>query len=273
MDKTPLISIITINFNDKIGLQRTFDSVFAQDYQDFEYIVIDGGSNDGSKELIEENTGKISYWISEPDKGIYNAMNKGIKVANGEYLLFLNSGDKFYNKKSLILSSNYLEREDIIYGDLEVVNEVRTFIKKYSQEVSLFYFLYESLPHPATFIKKSAFEKFGFYDENLKIVSDWKWFLVSICTQNASFKKIKVVISTFYLDGVSSNEENKAEIVNERDLVLSTCFPEQKKDLEQILTLHNENKILKVYEYKFNKLKKYRLVKLLHQLKLIHIPE
>ena len=103
MDKKPLISIITINFNDKIGLQRTFDSVFAQDFNDFEYIVIDGGSNDGSKELIEENTDKISYWISEPDKGIYNAMNKGIKVANGEYLLFLNSGDKFYNKKSLIL--------------------------------------------------------------------------------------------------------------------------------------------------------------------------
>ena len=267
------ISIITINYNDKKGLQRTFNSVFAQDFKDFEYIVIDGDSTDGSRELIENNAQKISYWVSEADKGIYNAMNKGIKAAKGEYLLFLNSGDKFYNEKSLILSSNYLEREDIIYGDLEIVKEDRSFIKKYSQEVSLFYFLYESLPHPATFIKKSAFEKFGFYDENLKIVSDWKWFLVSICSQNASFKKIKVVISTFYLAGISSNEENQAEIINERDLVFNTYFPEQKKELKQILTLHNENKILKEYEYKFNKLKKYRLVKLLHQLKLIHIPE
>ena len=91
MDKTPLISVITINFNDRVGLERTFESVFNQTFQDFEYIVIDGGSNDGSKELIEQNTEKISYWISEPDKGIYNAMNKGISAAKGDYLLFLNS--------------------------------------------------------------------------------------------------------------------------------------------------------------------------------------
>jgi glycosyltransferase involved in cell wall biosynthesis len=273
MDKTPLISVITINFNDRVGLERTFESVFNQTFQDFEYIVIDGGSNDGSKELIEENTEKISYWISEPDKGIYNAMNKGISAAKGKYLLFLNSGDKFYAEKSLSLGSKYLGEEDIIYGDLEVVNDEKSSIKKYPTDLSLFYFYEEALPHPSTFIKNSAFEKFGLYDENLKIVSDWKWFLVSICTQNASFKKIKVVISTFYLDGVSSNEENKAEIINERDLVFNTYFPEQKKELKQILTLHNENIILKEYEYKFNKLKKYRLVKLLHQLKLIHIPE
>ena len=75
MDKTPLISVITINFNERVGLERTFESVFNQTFQDFEYIVIDGGSNDGSKELIEQNTEKICYWISEPDKGIYNAMN------------------------------------------------------------------------------------------------------------------------------------------------------------------------------------------------------
>ena len=97
----PLISIITVNFNDKIGLERTLESVFSQNFRNFEYLVIDGGSNDGSKELLEKNSEKINYWVSEPDKGIYNAMNKGISFAKGEYLIFLNSGDHLKNENSL----------------------------------------------------------------------------------------------------------------------------------------------------------------------------
>ena len=87
------LSIITINYNNKNGLQKTIDSVISQTFKDFEWIIIDGGSTDGSKELIEKYSQHITYWVSEPDKGIYNAMNKGIKVAKGEYLFFLNSGD------------------------------------------------------------------------------------------------------------------------------------------------------------------------------------
>lgn len=268
----PKISIITISFNNKQGLEKTIESVVNQNYKDFEYIVIDGGSTDGSKELIEKNDDKISYWISEPDKGIYNAMNKGIKASKGEYLLFLNSGDKFYSENSLMLGSQYLGEEDIIYGDLEVVAEENSYIKKYPSGLSLFYFHEEALPHPATFIKKTAFERFGLYDENLKIVSDWKWFLLSICSHNASFKKIEEVISTFYLDGISSNAENQQKISNEKTLVFETYFPKQKADLQQMLNLKQENKKLSEFEYKFNKLKKYRLVQLLHQLKIIKIP-
>ena len=88
-----LLSIITINYNDKEGLARTMNSVLSQTYTDFEYIVIDGGSNDGSKTIIEQHQDQLGYWVSEPDSGIYNAMNKGIAKANGEYILFLNSGD------------------------------------------------------------------------------------------------------------------------------------------------------------------------------------
>ncbi len=90
------LSIITVNLNNKDGLQKTIDSVISQTFKDFEWIVIDGGSTDGSKELIEKYSDYISYWVSEPDKGIYNAMNKGIKVAKGDYLEFLNSGDIFF---------------------------------------------------------------------------------------------------------------------------------------------------------------------------------
>src|SRR5688572_27521016 len=93
----PKISIITINYNNLDGLKRTVDSVVNQTWQEFEYIVIDGGSTDGSGAYIESKSKHFHYWVSEPDKGIYNAMNKGIVKATGEYLLFLNSGDHFFN--------------------------------------------------------------------------------------------------------------------------------------------------------------------------------
>ena len=121
---TPLISIITVNFNDKIGLERTLESVFSQNFRNFEYLVIDGGSNDGSKELLEKNSEKINYWVSEPDKGIYNAMNKGISVAKGEYLIFLNSGDHFKNENSLEIAQKYLDKDITYFFQKHIINGV-----------------------------------------------------------------------------------------------------------------------------------------------------
>lgn len=269
----PKISVITISYNNKEGLEKTLKSVTSQDYTDFEYIVIDGGSNDGSKEIIEKYSYKISHWVSEPDKGIYHAMNKGIEAANGEYLLFLNSGDEFYNKNSISIGSEYLNNEDLVYFDLEVVDNETRFIKNYARELSLFYFYYESLPHPATFIKKNAFERFGLYDENLKIVSDWKWFTLSVCTHLCTFKHIDKTLSTFYLDGISSSIENRNKITKERNLVFETCYPRVKDDLKMLLELRDENKNLKEFEKKFYFLRKYRLVKLLDRLGFIKIPK
>ena len=112
------VSIITVNYNNNEGLQKTFDSVFAQTYVDFDYLVIDGGSNDGSRELIESNKDKLAYWLSEKDRGIYDAMNKGIDNAKGEYLLFLNSGDYLYNKDVLREVAESGLDADIVYGDI-----------------------------------------------------------------------------------------------------------------------------------------------------------
>ena len=107
-------SIITINYNNADGLRRTIESVVSQTYADYEYLIIDGGSTDGSVNAIKEYEDKISYWVSEKDGGIYNAMNKGVKVAHGEYLIFMNSGDVFYNDRVIERIESSQRTDDII---------------------------------------------------------------------------------------------------------------------------------------------------------------
>ena len=109
-------SIITVNFNNKEGLRKTIESVIRQSFRDFEYIVIDGGSTDGSADILKEYDAQIDYWVSEPDKGIYNAMNKGIVQAKGEYLNFMNSGDYFYDNQVLQHVADYGYDTDFIVG-------------------------------------------------------------------------------------------------------------------------------------------------------------
>lgn len=111
-------SIITINYNDKSGLRRTIESVASQTYVDYEYIIIDGGSTDGSVDVIKEFASDIDCWVSEKDRGIYHAMNKGVLQAHGDYCLFLNSGDAFYDKSVLEHIAEKGLKEDIIVGKL-----------------------------------------------------------------------------------------------------------------------------------------------------------
>jgi len=158
----PKFSIITVNYNNLEGLKKTVESVKNQTYQKFEYIVIDGGSYDGSLEFIKDNESLLDYWVSEPDSGVYQAMNKGIKKASGEYLLFLNSGDHFYNDEVLEKNHKAIKDSDIIYFDLQVVEGDKKFIKTYPNTLSFSYFVEDTLPHPATFIKKEAFVKTNF---------------------------------------------------------------------------------------------------------------
>ncbi len=197
----------------------------SQSWKEFEYIVIDGGSQMVVIEYLESQSKNINYWISEPDNGVYHAMNKGIKKANGEYLIFLNSGDHFYDNKVLEKNHKYLKDVDIIYSNLQVVEKDKVFIKEYPETLSFSYFVKDTLPHPATFIKKEAFEKTNFYNEDFKIVSDWKFFIDGICKYNLTYKKIDTIFSTFYLGGMSSNPENRSIKFNEIQQVLKTDYP------------------------------------------------
>ena len=221
------ISIITINYNDEKGLKKTLLSVFNQTFQDFEFIIIDGGSTDGSREVIEQYKDKIDYWISEPDKGIYNAMNKGIKAASGEFLLFLNSGDRLIDKNITEKVISKLESNiDIYYGKLVYsLNGVQKTVYTPPENINLSFFISSFLPHPATFIKRTLFENQSFYNENLRIIADWEFLLKAIVVYNSSYKFIDLLISDFDNSGVSSDSSSKMKIELERQKVFNDVFP------------------------------------------------
>lgn len=232
---SPKLSIITVNYNNLAGLQKTVESVASQTWQEFEHIIIDGGSTDGSVAYIESKSQQFSYWISEPDNGVYQAMNKGIAQAKGKYLLFLNSGDHFYKTNSLEKGIGSLGNHDLIYFNQNVVSAIKTYIKEYPDDLSFAYFLKDNLPHQATFIKKDLFDKVGMYKEDFKIVADWKFFIDSICKYNVSYLHVNLTMTTFYVDGISSFPENKKVIDSEKKEVLEANYLAYAKDFEDVL--------------------------------------
>ena len=203
------LSIITINYNNFEGLHKTLDSVVAQTSKDFEWIVIDGGSTDGSRELIEQYQHNMSYWCSEPDKGIYHAMNKGIAKANGEYLQFLNSGD-FLESETVVESIiPYLQDSDIYLANMYHSSRLGTPSVSPDSLLTqniLHTLVFKGIMHPASYIRKDCFERYGAYREDFKIISDWWFFLQSIVLNSATVKYIPVVSVVFDESGISSTQ-------------------------------------------------------------------
>ena len=246
------LSIITINFNNKPGLIKTTQSVFKQTFKDFEYLIIDGGSSDGSESYIELNKEKFSYYVSEPDMGIYNAMNKGIKKANGKYLLFLNSGDVLLNNEILQKNHNHLnEQKDIVYFDIYYGSEDNKHrLVKYPDHLRFYFFYNNTICHQAVFFKRKLFSDFGLYDETLKILADWKFLIMAITKFNASYIHINDACCLFNNEGISSSQANRKLLYNERLQVMEEEFPAFAKDYEVF------HKIIKFsYRYKLYKLK------------------
>ncbi|MFL9831036.1 glycosyltransferase family 2 protein [Flavobacterium sp. ST-87] len=227
------ITIITINYNNNEGLRKTIESVVNQDSQNFEYIVIDGGSTDGSRETIEKFSKKIDYWVSEKDSGIYNAMNKGIKIAKGDFILFLNSGDWLFEESTLskvnLLINN---KSDIFYCNTIFKYDKKDVIVKYDKKISFKFFIEDNFCHQATFIRKKLFYDIFFYNEKLKIASDWEFFIYAICIKNVSHQYLDIVVSNYDLRGISSRPEFRDLSLGERQQVLNTHFPMFISDLE-----------------------------------------
>ncbi len=247
MDTTLKLSIITVNLNNAGGLRTTIDSVITQTYTNFEHIIIDGGSTDGSVEVIKEyealyqSKQRHLYWVSEPDKGIYNGMNKGIKVAKGEYCLFLNSGDNLHTKRTFEKTFEIRFNQDIVYCNLNTPNKLIT----YPHELTLNFFFNDSLAHPATFIKKDLFNSIGVYNENYKIVSDWEFFIKAIINAQCSYKHLDICLSNFEFGGISNSNSAKHIREGERKNILKTEFPLMYKDY---ITAYNNYLKLMFYE-------------------------
>lgn len=226
------LTIITINWNNQKGLVKTLNSVLSQRRDDFEYVLIDGGSTDGSVETIQEfaeHFGNRLRWVSEPDKGIYNAMNKGIRMASGGYLQFLNSGDCLVSENVIGEMYNALEINGfppILYGNMlkDMPNGILLRDKCFAgQEISLLGFYIGTLNHSSAYIRRDLFEKYGLYDESLKIVSDWKWYLQAIIFGGEKPVYANIDVSLFDMNGIS--ETNKELNRKERRIVLEQIVP------------------------------------------------
>ncbi len=208
------LSIITINYNHLDGLKKTFESVCSQTWSDYEWIVIDGGSTDGSKEFIEEHRSYFAYWCSEPDGGVYNAMNKGILKASGEYLNFMNSGDTFYATTSLQVVFGVERNADILFGAMQLPDGSLDHFQMMKPCLHWYDFYDNTLPHQSSFIRNSMFDQIGLYDESYRISADWYFFAKAFMSHNASLEFIPSILARFEGGGVSTNslkaeEENK----------------------------------------------------------------
>lgn len=207
-------SIITVNYNNKEGLRKTIESVIHQTYRDFEYIVIDGGSTDGSAEVLKEYDKNIDYWVSEPDKGIYNAMNKGITQAHGEYLNFMNSGDCFYTPDILEKVSLYHTDADFIVGKDYHYNKEAQIGHASIQppRTTMIHFFISTLDHQSSFIKRVLFT--DLYREDFRLVSDWIFFTEKVVSEGKRIQFIPDIVCLREEGGISEqqHERNRTEI-------------------------------------------------------------
>lgn len=205
-----LLAIITINLNNAEGLEKTIISILNQSFKDYELIIIDGKSTDNSVDIIKKYEKEISCWISEPDTGIYNAMNKGILKAKGKYCFFLNSGDCLYNNTTLqsIFQDNL--NADIVFGNLKVINPDKSIETIYGKPNLTFMdlFLSNVVKHQSSFIRTQIFYKYGFYNENNKIVSDWEFFMKVLGFHNVSYRYVNTAVAYFDNNGISNHSND-----------------------------------------------------------------
>lgn len=203
-------SIITVNYNNKEGLRRTIESVIHQTFSNYEFIIIDGGSTDGSADILKEYDKQITYWVSEKDKGIYNAMNKGIAKATGDYLNFMNSGDCFYASDVLEKVSNYQYDADFIVGKDYHYNEniKKGHVSIQPPRTTMIHFFMATLDHQSTFIKRELFYNSP-YDENHRLVSDWIFFTEKIVKENKRVQFIPDIICRREEGGLSEQQQDK----------------------------------------------------------------
>lgn len=217
------VSIITINRNNCEGLRRTMASVLAQTTANFEYIVIDGASTDGSADAIRACADRLAHWVSEPDGGIYEAMNKGIAAAGGDYCIFMNSGDTFHAPDVLAQCLPRLCDKDFYVGDMQQTGTGHRLIKA-PATVTAYYLANKFLSHQAAFIR-TALLKARPYQTRYRVYADWEQMFYELIMRNASYERLPLTVADFDTTGISSSPETEARRALEHRAVLDSCLP------------------------------------------------
>ncbi len=218
-DGAPLLSIVTVNLNDRAGLARTLASIGRQTFTDREVIVVDGGSTDGSVDVVRESAGIVTDWVSEKDGGIYDAQNKGTRRARGTYCLYLNAGDA-------LAADDALERffaagppvEDLLYGDVVFEEEGGRQRTEETPELTWALLMRTTLPHQATAIRRALFDRAGPYDTSFRIVADYAFFLKAFVVIGATARHVPVPLAVQVLGGRSSRPDAFPLLRQERAL-------------------------------------------------------
>lgn len=208
----PLISLITVCYNAAPLIHNTLQSAINQSYKNIELVIVDGGSKDDTVKEARKFQQYIGTLISEPDKGIYDAMNKGIKAAKGEWIYFLNAGDSFYDNEVLhdIFVNRDLSGIDLIYSKMQTVNEPTgvNYIAGEKASYRDFYFRYP-LCHQATFTRKKAFGEIGLYDTSLRINADNKWQMAFFKEEEGKALFIDRIVAFYDIQGASYHKRMK----------------------------------------------------------------
>ena len=240
----PTFTIITVCLNIASTIRRTCESIVNQTFQDFQWIVVDGASTDGTLDILKEYSSRINILISEPDKGIYNAMNKGIKFAIGEYINFMNGGDEFFDNTVLEMIFNKKITSDVVYGDSIYISKTKEELFSTENPITSYglYYFYR-LAHASSFIKTNIQKKYK-YNEKMCISADREFFS-KLFVLNYSFQKYNIIISKFYTDGISNQN---IKLKTHEDIII------KKKYLKKWYIKDNYPYIYRIIEFISNSL-------------------
>jgi len=228
LNNNPKVSVITACLNSQKHIERAIKSLQAQTYDNIEHIIIDGRSTDDTLKILDKYKDRIACLVSEPDKGIYDAMNKGVKHSTGDILYFFNTDDRLYDKDVIKDVVDFFSRKetDFVYGD--VINSYpdnsAPSVGRYPRIITKRHFLRNTIGHPATFFRKACFETAGLYDIRYKIASDYEWYLRGLYKYHLRSAHIDRIISVFECSGVSMTHSNFARIEEENVIVKKLYF-------------------------------------------------
>jgi glycosyltransferase involved in cell wall biosynthesis len=242
------VSVITACYNVEATIEETLRCVAKQTYPNIEYIISDGASKDKTLEIIEKYRNIVSVLISEPDTGVYNAMNKGIKAATGDLLFFLNADDVFINEfviEQFVEFAKNME-QGLLLGNIILLDKYTGKVYHEKQPViDNIQLLKSTVFHPATFFRKEVFDKYGLYSEENKIASDYDWYLNYFVKYKGDYAYLDKPISIFSMSGLSSNEEHAKKHKAEREIIQKKYFSQNQIKIFNFLNKYFSRKIVK----------------------------